>query len=421
MPAKRPVGVRNETVECEDCGEHYAVTYKRCPFCNRKPTRQGDERTIIFRRPTQQEIDAHAREQAARRSRPENQDLPRRDSRFAPDYEDEDDYEDEPMRRFVAQKNYDLPDDHGGGNDDDDDDYEYDDRPSGGRRMVESGRRGPSVRQIIGGVLSLAIIVAAAYIVFTIVKPFLDKQQPEPPPSVTPAVTETASPSPSGTVSPSPAPSASGEPEPTAPTTIPSGQTADGFSLTNGAGKRLQDITLSAQSPNFTFTVSFSPAGTTGSVSWSSSKPGIVSVDQNGKVTAVSQGVATITATMAGGYAQECIVRSSAEDAASPSAGPSPSAPPSLSPSPSTSPSPAGGKLSFNVSGGNDFTLTGAGDSWTLKVNNAVGTPTWSVKDSSIATVNASGKVTAVAKGITTVTATVDGQALECTVRVNIH
>ena len=33
MAARKPTGARNETVRCENCGEYYAVTYKRCPFC----------------------------------------------------------------------------------------------------------------------------------------------------------------------------------------------------------------------------------------------------------------------------------------------------------------------------------------------------------------------------------------------------
>ena len=55
--------------------------------------------------------------------------------------------------------------------------------------------------------------------------------------------------------------------------------------------------------------------------------------------------------------------------------------------------------------------------SWTLKVKGTSSTPTWSVKDASIATVDGSGKVSAVSKGSTTITVTVDGQTLTCLVR----
>lgn len=443
MQAKRPIGARNETTECEHCGERYAITYKRCPFCNGKPARRqdmsDDQPTLIFRRPTREELEAAAQE-PPRRGRREREDdfeeLPPRRLRRDTDAQErpirrgrraepEDEYEDEPMRRFVPESNLD------GGYKDDDYDDDYDDEPRSGRRLVRGGqeeyrRRGPSIGRIIGAILSIALIAAAAYIVFLVVSSLSGKggadPAPSPTPSVPPAVTAPASPSPGGSETPepgtsvAPSPSPSGEPQPTAPATVPPGQTATGFTLTDRAGKRKQDITLNAQDPNFTFTVAFSPAGSTGSITWSSSKPEIVSVDQNGKATALAKGVATITATMAGGYSQQCIIRSGVGN--SPSV--SPSAPPTApSVSPSPSPSPSADKPAFsNVSGGNDFTLKGAGDSWTLKLKNAVGTPSWSVKDSSVATVDQSGKVTAVAKGVTVVTATVDGQTLECTVRV---
>ncbi len=403
MTVKRPMGARNETVECEHCGERYATTYKRCPFCGGKPIPRRDpgedEPTLIFRRPTRHEI-----EDAAAKAR-----------RRPPAEEASEAYEDEPMRRFMPQRpEVEAPeDDYDDGYEDDEDDQPR--RPAG-RRLVGgpeenvSRRRGPALRSIIGGVLSLALIVAAGYIVFSIVNSLLDQA---PAPSSPPVI---SSPAPSGTATPEPTllpPDASSTPQPTAPATIPPGQTATGFTLTNDAGTRKQDITLSPEFPNFIFKVAFSPTGTTGSITWTSSKPEIVSVDQTGKVEGLSKGVATVTATMAGGYAQQCIVRSNVGAAAAPdSASPAPSA------SPTPSASPSGGTLSFNVSGGNDFTLTGVGDSWPLKVNNAVGTPTWSVKDTSIATVDQSGRVTAVSKGITTVTATVDGKTLSCTVRV---
>ena len=48
MAAKKPVGARSETVRCENCGEYYATTYKRCPFCeeraaDRRSRRSDDE------------------------------------------------------------------------------------------------------------------------------------------------------------------------------------------------------------------------------------------------------------------------------------------------------------------------------------------------------------------------------------------
>ncbi|SBV92764.1 Bacterial group 2 Ig-like protein [uncultured Eubacteriales bacterium] len=410
MPAKRPTGARSETVQCEFCGEYYAVTYKRCPFCDGRPARRraeeyDDEPTRIFRHP---QVEEEYEEVPVRRSKRDEQD----------------EYEETPLRRRAPRDEYEPDDEYEDDEYDEDDDY--DDSPrrgDGGRRLItnERGggyrRRGPSVLQIIGGVLSVALIAAAIYIVVLLVGSLLGNSQPNVPATNSP--TASVTPTPSDTSTPSPTesdePTVTDEPTDPTSTTIPAGQTATAFTLTNSSGKRLQDITLSEQYPDYKFVVAFSPSGSTGSITWSSSKPEVVSVDQSGKVVGVSKGVATITATMAGGYAQQCMVRSSVTSSGSGSAQPSTS--PSVSPSSSAS---SGGKLSFNVSSGDEFTLTGVGDSWTLNVKNAKGTPTWSVKDSSIATVDANGKVTAVSKGSTTVTATVDGQTLNCLVRVNI-
>lgn len=32
---------RNDVIRCENCGEDYSVTYKRCPFCDERPGRSG--------------------------------------------------------------------------------------------------------------------------------------------------------------------------------------------------------------------------------------------------------------------------------------------------------------------------------------------------------------------------------------------
>ena len=37
---KAPVR-RNDVIRCENCGEDYAITYKRCPFCDERPGRAG--------------------------------------------------------------------------------------------------------------------------------------------------------------------------------------------------------------------------------------------------------------------------------------------------------------------------------------------------------------------------------------------
>lgn len=32
---------RNDVIRCDKCGEYYATTYKRCPFCDERPGRGG--------------------------------------------------------------------------------------------------------------------------------------------------------------------------------------------------------------------------------------------------------------------------------------------------------------------------------------------------------------------------------------------
>lgn len=504
MPAKYPNGARNETIRCEKCGEDYAATYKRCPFC------EDDEPTMIFRRPKVREEDV---EEAPRRRRPESvvempsprpvrpvleddpddeyeelfrrrvpkeeaeaprpvrrpraeEESPRPVRRSRPaegDHEEEpprkrsrqvdDDYEEEPKRRRGRRHEEDEEDDYESPRrsrrddyDDEDDDDDYDEprrgRGDGGKRLVTNARgggyrhRGPSPGSIIGAVISIILVVAAIWIVYSIVTSLKGNSDPTPPVDTpTPSISTSVTPSPSNSdepgdiVIPSDDPNSQppvvGSEQPTTPpvvTTIPDGQTATGFDL----GKT--EFTLSDTYPSYPFKVKFIPEGSTGSITWSSSKPNIVSVDQNGKVTAVAQGIATITATMAGGYSKQCMVRSTYGGTPGPApstpATTSPSTPPSVAPSTSPSSSPStGGKLSLNVPLGldgvvYDFSLK-VGETWNLKVKNATGTASWSIKDSSIATIDANGKVTGVAKGMTKATATVDGQTLECIVRVS--
>lgn len=42
---KTPTGNRHQTIHCNICGEDYAATYKRCPFCNGRPPEEEDTTT----------------------------------------------------------------------------------------------------------------------------------------------------------------------------------------------------------------------------------------------------------------------------------------------------------------------------------------------------------------------------------------
>ena len=181
--------------------------------------------------------------------------------------------------------------------------------------------------------------------------------------------------------------------------TIPADQTATDFSLS------LTEFSLSNRYPDpVTLKVTFSPEGSTGTITWSSSDPDIVSVDETGKVSPGSKtGNATITATMPGGVTHTCLVHNSVTTGGS-----------------TGSTTTSGGSttttttLSLNRT---DFTLSKTYPSFQMKVSGTSSTPVWSIGNTAVATVSSNGTVTYVGKGQTTLTCSVDGQTLTCTVR----
>lgn len=275
-------------------------------------------------------------------------------------------------------------------------------RRSGGKRLVSNTRGGGyggggwGPLRIVGTVVSLGLIVAAVWIVVSVVSPLvnrgssLNSDQPSSPPVTSSSAAPTgspdssASPAPTGGVEPTRSPEPSG--------TIPASQTATSFTLNR------KDFTLSQAGDVWNLGPAFLPAGSTGTLTWSSSKPEVATVSDSGIVTAVAPGVATITATMAGGYTQECIVRCTWTGASSGGSG---SAVATLTPSHS------------------DVTLYKAGESFRFRVSGTDSTPVWSTSNSGVASVDGSGTVTAVSKGTCNVTATVDGQTFTCIVRCN--
>ncbi len=311
--AKRPAGNRNQTIHCDICGEDYAATYKRCPFCNGRPPQEQDD---------------------SRRGRRE------------------------------------ATNTRGGG---------YTTRPTPLRIAMT--------------VVSLALIVAAVCIVVSIIKPLVDKGDPDAIPSTLPSAAPTTA------VTPTPAASA-------APT-IPPDQTATGLTLDQS------DFTLSSAGERVTINATFSPAGSVGYVTWTSSDPNVVSVDENGTVTGIgrSNGVssATITATLTGtSISQSCTVRCSFD---APAGGAD-----AVLPSATGGEGTASGTLSLNRE---DFTMSTTYPTFQMEVSGTDSTPSWSIADPSVATVSDTGLVTRVGRGSTTLTCTVDGQTLTCIVRCN--
>lgn len=134
-------------------------------------------------------------------------------------------------------------------------------------------------------------------------------------------------------------------------------------------------------------------------VAFSSSDEAVATVSANGTVQAVSTGSAVITASAADTTATCRVAVTAAVDQ------------PDTPVTPST---PAGKDLSlkaFNSEVTVQFSFN-VGDTVPLEVDGTDATVTWSSSDSQIATVDASGVVTAVSSGKTTITAAVDGQTL---------
>lgn len=272
-----------------------------------------------------------------------------------------------------------------------DGDEDFSHRARGGKRLATNTRgggygRGPSPLRLVGIIVSLAIIIAAVIIVISVIIPLVTKGgSVDDPPGVESVMpTDSAQPSVEPTDSPEPS------------ETIPADQTATDFTLS------LTEFSLSNRYPDpITMKVTFIPEGSTGTITWTSSNPEVVSVDETGKVSPGSKtGNATITATMPGGVTRTCLVHNSVTTGGSTTTG-------SGSGTTTTT-------LSLNRT---DFTLSKTYPSFQVKVSGTSSTPVWSIGNSAVATVASNGTVTYVGKGTTTLTCTVDGKTLTCTVR----
>ena len=135
-------------------------------------------------------------------------------------------------------------------------------------------------------------------------------------------------------------------------------------------------------------------SGGSGTYTWSSKDPSVATVSDSGQVTGVGNGTTEVTVT--DGYTTAtCIVRIKGITSGS------------TTPSTSTA-------LKLNRE---DMTMP-AGTSFQLKVSGTSSAVTWSIADPSIATISSDGTVQFLKKGTTTATAAVDGQTLQCIVRV---
>lgn len=134
--------------------------------------------------------------------------------------------------------------------------------------------------------------------------------------------------------------------------------------------------------------------GTDAAAVWSSKDPTVAVVGNSGLVTAINPGTTTITATV-GGKTLEGIARVKRADSSSGS----------------------NSDASNAALSSTDFTAK-VGESVTLKVTGTDAAVTWSVDDSSVASVSASGVVKGIKAGQTKVHAKVGGKTLTCVVRI---
>ena len=158
----------------------------------------------------------------------------------------------------------------------------------------------------------------------------------------------------------------------------------------NSIGLNTTNVSLNVGATH-TLTVTYNPSNTTDSktVTWKSSNTSVATIS-NGKITAISPGIATITATC-GGKTATCTVTVK---------------------QPLNKIVLSSTTLSMNVGGTQNLTVTYNPSNTTDSK-----TVTWKSSNTSVATVS-NGKITAVAPGTATITATCGGKTASCTVTV---
>ncbi len=174
------------------------------------------------------------------------------------------------------------------------------------------------------------------------------------------------------------------------------------------------EYVFSAKNQLFMLTVDVLPLGTTDTISFESSDPNIVAVTQEGVVTPVADGEATIIV-RCGDIVAECAIV--CENIDEPIVDPTDPTDPTDPPQP-TDPAGPAVELALNRE---EFTLTGYGSSWKLTSGSGYSGPddpsliTWTSSKPEVATVT-NGKVVAVGNGYTWITAEYQGQSVKCKV-----
>lgn len=158
-----------------------------------------------------------------------------------------------------------------------------------------------------------------------------------------------------------------------------------------GVSLNKSSLNMSSVGETYTLTATVKPSNATNkAVTWTSSKPGVATVNSNGKVTAVADGTAVITVkTKDGNYTDSCVVTVSITAVVV---------------------HPTGILIT-----GDDFTMTAKGETHQLTAvvspsNTSDKSVVWTSSNPSVATVDQNGLVTAVSNGTAVITVkTVDG------------
>ena len=143
-----------------------------------------------------------------------------------------------------------------------------------------------------------------------------------------------------------------------------------------------------------TLVATLSPAGSTGTVVWSSSDEAVATV-VDGKVTAVAAGTATISAVIGNGVVASCVVTVSAASIAATG-------------------------VELNATSGSLFVGGSVTLTATVSPSDSTDTVVWSSSDETVATVD-NGKVTAVGAGSATITATAGSAKAEYALTVTVE
>ena len=232
-------------------------------------------------------------------------------------------------------------------------------------------------------------------------------------------------------------PQPTGTSQVTQPTTTPTEPEASGVACES---LQLSNQTIEFVNAGDTWTIQVrpTPANTTDEITFESSAPEVVTIDETGLLTAVGAGEATITVTC-GEITETCQIKCSFEnpptDPTEPSGTLDPSAPtetttattPTTTPTVPVGPADPNFTFEFNTKFKDgekwDITLTEQGITWkAYKSDLSVdpGAITWTTDDASICTIQ-NGIVTTIAPGKTQVHATYGGKTYTCIVRCSFE